>query len=256
MRILVCNDDGIHAPGLAALEDVARELSDDVWTVAPETEQSGASHSLTFTEPLRLRQLEPRKFAVQGTPSDCIVLALEHVLKDKKPNLLLSGVNRGQNVAEDVTYSGTIAAAMEGTLLGIRAIALSQVYGFDGGPVAWENARQYGPALIRQLLGFDWPAGVLMNINFPDGMPEAVKGTRVTVQGHRHAGELKVEAREDPRGAPYFWIAFRRGAGEVAPDTDLHAVRAGYISVTPLHLDLTHAGMMDGLRQALGEGGE
>ncbi|PIK69693.1 5'/3'-nucleotidase SurE, partial [Methylobacterium frigidaeris] len=129
MRILVTNDDGIHAPGLRCLEEIARELSDDVWIVAPETDQSGVSHSLSLNDPLRLRQAGEKRYAVKGTPSDCIIMGIRHILKEHGPDLVLSGVNRGQNVAEDVTYSGTIAGAMEATILGVRAIALSQAYG-------------------------------------------------------------------------------------------------------------------------------
>ncbi len=154
MRILLSNDDGIHAPGLQVLEHIAAELSDDVWVVAPETEQSGASHSLTLHEPLRMRKVSDKKFAVQGTPTDCVMMALQNILKDdRKPDLLLSGVNRGSNLAEDVTYSGTIAAAMEGTVLGIPSIAMSQVYNWEGRHnVKWSCAEHHGPLIVRQLL--------------------------------------------------------------------------------------------------------
>src|SRR5215469_4215337 len=133
LRILVTNDDGIHAPGLAVAEKIARALSDDVWVVAPETEQSGASHSLTLTQPLRLRQIDAKRYAVTGTPTDCVMMAVAHVMEKSPPNLVLSGVNRGSNIADDVTYSGTIAGAMEGTALGIASVALSQAYGFEDG---------------------------------------------------------------------------------------------------------------------------
>ncbi|HSP24828.1 MAG TPA: 5'/3'-nucleotidase SurE, partial [Saliniramus sp.] len=132
MRILCTNDDGIHAPGLKALEAIARQLSDDVYVVAPETDQSGVSHSLSLNDPLRLREISDRHFAVKGTPTDCVIMAMRSILADKRPDLILSGVNRGQNVAEDVSYSGTIAAAIEGTMLGVRSIALSQAYGPGG----------------------------------------------------------------------------------------------------------------------------
>ena len=252
MRILVSNDDGIHAPGLEALTDIARSLSDDVWVVAPETEQSGSSHSLTLNNPLRLRQIEERKFAVQGTPSDCIILGLKTVLGDVKPDLVLSGVNRGQNMAEDVTYSGTIAAAMEGTLLGIPSIALSQVYDFEGdGPIRWDVSRRFAPDLIRRLVAKGWPMDVLININFPPLPPEKIKGAKVVSQGRRHMGALKVDTRQDPRGNDYYWIGFRKRIGEREGDTDLKAVRDGYIAVTPLHLDLTQHSTIDHVRQAL-----
>lgn len=255
MRILVCNDDGIHAPGLEALTDIARALSDDVWIVAPETEQSGASHSLTLNNLLRIRQLEDRKFAVQGTPSDCIILGVKHVLGGEMPDLVLSGVNRGQNMAEDVTYSGTIAAAMEGTLLGIPSIAMSQVYDYEGdGPVRWDVSRHFAPDIVRRLVARGWPADVLININFPPLPVDRVRGAKVVVQGRRHMGALKVETRQDPRGNDYFWIGFRRMEREREGDTDLRAVREGYIAITPLHLDLTQVSTMDHLRQALDDG--
>src|SRR5689334_10777683 len=153
MRILLTNDDGIDSPGLHALRQIAAELSDDVWVVAPETNQSGASHSLTLHEPLRMRQLDDRAFAVRGTPTDCVIMAVRHVLKDSAPALVLSGVNRGANLAEDVTYSGTIAGAFEGTTLGIRSIALSLAYGIEAGKgLRWETAISHGPALIKKLL--------------------------------------------------------------------------------------------------------
>jgi 5'-nucleotidase len=256
VRILVSNDDGIHAPGLEALTDIARALSDDVWVVAPETEQSGASHSLTLNNLLRIRQLEERKFAVQGTPSDCVILGVKHVLGGEMPDLVLSGVNRGQNMAEDVTYSGTIAAAMEGTLLGIPSIAMSQVYDYEGdGPIRWDVSRRFAPDIIRRLVARGWPADVLININFPPLPVASVKGARVVVQGRRHMGALKVETRQDPRGNDYFWIGFRRMVREREGDTDLKAVRDGYIAITPLHLDLTHVSTIDHLRQALDSGG-
>ena len=153
MRILITNDDGIHAPGLEICEQIARALSDDVWIVAPESDQSGVSHSLSLNDPLRLREVAPKHFAVKGTPTDCVIMGVRHILKDHPPNLVLSGVNRGQNVAEDVTYSGTIAGAMEGTVLGITSFALSQAYGIDTRQNPhWGTSVQYGPKVIRKVL--------------------------------------------------------------------------------------------------------
>src|SRR5271155_2385146 len=162
MRILITNDDGIHAPGLKAAETIARALTDDVWIVAPESEQSGASHSLTISAPLRMRQGEEKRFAVSGTPTDCVLMAMAELFKDARPDLVLSGVNRGANIADDVTYSGTIAGAMEGCVLGIPSIALSQAYGFeDRTEVPWECGEKQGPALIERLVKAGWPDGVL-----------------------------------------------------------------------------------------------
>src|ERR1700733_11656030 len=168
MRILVTNDDGIHAPGLAVAEEIARALSDDVWVVAPETEQSGASHSLTLALPLRLRQIDSRHFAVSGTPTDCVMMGIAEMMADARPTLILSGVNRGANMADDVTYSGTIAGAMEGCALGIPSVALSLEH--DGDP-QWDCARVHGPTVLRRLVDIGWPEGVLININFPNCAP-------------------------------------------------------------------------------------
>src|SRR5258708_22463878 len=166
MRILLTNDDGIDSPGLHALRQIAAELSDDVWMVAPETNQSGASHSLTLHEPLRLRQVDERAFAVRGTPTDCVIMGVRHILRDKPPDLVLSGINSGANMAEDVTYSGTIAGAFEGTILGIRSIALSQSYGVEGVLTAkWQTAITHGPKLIRKLLALEAAPFSVMNLN-------------------------------------------------------------------------------------------
>src|SRR5262249_39941258 len=182
MRILLTNDDGIDSPGLHALREIASQLSDDVWAVAPETNQSGASHSLSMREPLRLRQIDERAFAVRGTPTDSVIMGVRHILKDKLPDLVLSGVNRGANMAEDVTYSGTIAGAFEGTILGIRSVALSQAFGFSAGKsIKWQTALAHAPELLRKLLALEWKPSCVMNINFPDREPDDVEGTMVTV---------------------------------------------------------------------------
>jgi 5'-nucleotidase len=241
MRILVTNDDGIHAEGLAILEQIAAQLSDDVWVVAPETDQSGVAHSLSLSNPLRLRQIEEKRFAVQGTPTDCVIMAVRSVMAEMKPDLVLSGVNRGQNVAEDVTYSGTIAAAMEGTLLGIPSIAVSQAYmAGDRTSIIWDCALQHAPGIIRRLLEEGIPDGILFNLNFPNVAPSEVAGVAVTAQGRRDQELMRLEPRRDGRGNPYYWIAFQRGKHEPANGTDLRALAEKKISVTPLELDLTH----------------
>lgn len=240
MRILVTNDDGIHAPGLETLEGIARELSDDVWVVAPEYDQSGVSHSLSLNDPLRLRQIAEKRFAVKGTPSDCVIMGVAHILKDQKPDLVLSGVNRGQNVAEDVTYSGTIAGAMEGTILGIRAIALSQAYGAGGrANLKWSCAATHGAEVIRKILEIGIEPGILVNVNFPDCEPGDVQGVAVSAQGQRNQALLQIDARHDGRGNPYFWLAFAKARFEPGNGTDLKAIAENRISVTPLRLDLT-----------------
>lgn len=239
-RILVCNDDGIYAPGIKLLEEIAHALSEDVWVVAPDSEQSGAGHSLTLTEPLRLRRLSEQRFAIRGTPTDSIMLAVNHIMKDKRPTLVLSGVNRGANMAEDVTYSGTIAAAIEGTLTGIPSIALSQAIKPAPQPTNWEPAKRHAKPLIEKICAQGWPAEVLINLNFPSCEVDQIKGVRVTEQGRRDLGGLRVEQRTDTRGIPYYWFALSRDPGKPGIETDLKSVRDGWISATPLHLDLTH----------------
>lgn len=240
MRILLSNDDGIHAPGLKALEKIARALSDDVWVVAPETEQSGASHSLTLTSPLRIREVSARRFAIQGTPTDCVMLALRHILPGHSADLVLSGVNRGANISEDVTYSGTVAAAMEGTLLGVPSIALSLAQRPESKTAHWSTAEHHAPGLIARLLEIGWPKDVLINVNFPDLPQGSVRGVDVTLQGRRKAEDLLIDERIDQRGVPYYWLGLKGSRVDADDDTDLKALREGRISVTPLHLDLTH----------------
>ena len=253
LRILVTNDDGIHGPGLKVLEKIAHKLSKDVWVVAPEDEQSGSAHSLSLANPLRIRKLTPRKYAVRGTPSDCVLMAVRHVMKDREPDLVLSGVNRGQNIADDVTYSGTIAAAMEGTQLGIPSVALSQAFGFSGSSnVKWSTAEKFAPDILRKLLAAGWPEEVLININFPDVVPGSVTGVEVTRQGKRDQSLVRVEERIDARNTPYYWLGFERILSNPPQGTDLRAIYEGRISISPLHMDLTHMRTMKTLNEALG----
>ena len=252
LRVLVTNDDGIHADGLAVAEKLARSVSDDVWVVAPETEQSGASHSLTLSLPLRLREINPRRFAVTGTPTDCVMLASAHIMKDAKPGLVLSGVNRGSNLADDVTYSGTIAGAMEGCALGIPSIALSQAYmREDEAEGRWNCAETQGPALIKRLVEIGWPDDVLININFPDCAADRFGGIAVTRQGKRDLQTAALDRRIDARGRPYFWIGFKRVRSNPTEGTDLRAIYDNKISVTPLHLNLTEGSVVETLRKSL-----
>jgi 5'-nucleotidase len=240
LRILVSNDDGIHAPGLAVAEKIARTLSDDIWVVAPETEQSGASHSLTLSFPLRLRHVGPKRFAVTGTPTDCVLMAGIHIMKDHLPGLVLSGVNRGFNVADDVTYSGTVAAAMEGAVLGIPSIAMSQAMGGrDENEAVWGCAEKHGPPLLRRLVEIGWPKDVLLNVNFPPLPASKVSRLAVVMQGQRDQSLLRVDERVDARNRTYFWIGFKRIFSDPEIGTDLRAMYDGQISVTPLQLNLT-----------------
>ena len=248
-RILLSNDDGIHATGLKLLEKIARRLSDDVWVVAPETEQSGSAHSLTLRQPLRIRKLAKRRYSVDGTPTDSVLLAVKHLLADRPPDLVLSGINRGGNLGEDVTYSGTIAAAMEATLLGVKAIALSQ-HRDESKRAPWQTAEHHAEPLIRKLVEADWPANVFINVNFPDVPPDEVTGIEIGVQGRRKLGD-HLEERFDPHGRPYYWVGPLRREEPSRKKSDLAAVQRKAIAVTPLHLDLTHQATLRHLRDAL-----
>ena len=249
-RILLSNDDGISADGLQVLERIAQTLSDDIWVVAPEVEQSGASHSLTLHDPVRLRKIDARRYAVSGTPTDCVLVALQQVIpvKKKKVDLILSGINRGSNAADDVTYSGTVAAAMEGTVLEVPSIALSQLTE-DGAEIDWETAEKFAPALIMQLISAGWPVNTLININFPKCKPEKVKGIRVCPQGKRRVS-VALSERFDPKGRQYFWIGGERDNTADRPGVDVDLLHKGYITVTPLCMDMTDYKTLDHITKA------
>ena len=248
MRILLTNDDGIHAPGLAVLETIARTLSDDIWICAPAEEQSGAGHSLTLTRPVRLRKHDDRRFSVSGTPTDAVAMGLRKVLPEP-PNLILSGVNRGANLGDDVTYSGTVAAAMEGALAGIRSIALSQVYSREGmgDSVPFAAAAQWGQKVLRPLLDMPFAPRSLININFPPLPSDSVRGIRIVRQGFHAYGRGSVIEATDPRGYRYYWFGLHGAEHTPGHATDLEAIADGFISITPLHLDLTHDASLEAL---------
>lgn len=251
LRILVSNDDGIHADGIKVLEKVAKSLSSDVWVVAPETEQSGVSHSLTLHEPLRLRKISGKRYAVKGTPTDCALLAVKAIVtkKQKRFDLLLSGVNRGANMGEDVTYSGTVAAAMEGTLLGVPSIALSMDCSIGQSP-HWNAVEKFAPDIIRKILTLEWPNHVLMNVNFPDLPASKVKGVKVAPLGRREINE-KLTKRSDPFGRDYYWIGAPIKEEYDKPGVDIMWLNEGYITITPLSIDLTHFRMLEELRKVV-----
>ena len=242
MRILLTNDDGYHAPGLAVLERLARKFSDDITIVAPAEEQSGKGRSLTLTEPLRVRKFDDKRYAVAGTPTDAVMFALANIMRGGKPDLILSGVNRGANLGEDVFYSGTIGAAMEGALAGIRSIAISQRYGAEapGHDVTFDTAESWGERVLGPLIAAPVDPRIVVNVNFPPILPDQVKGVRVVHQGLRDYGRVKVIERTDPRGFAYYWMGLGRIEHTPAADTDLEAIEMGYITVTPLQMDLTH----------------
>lgn len=252
LRILVTNDDGIHAPGLKAMENIARAISDDVWVVAPEVEQSGASHSLSIRKPVRFQQTGEKRFFVAGTPTDCVITAVR-VIQPQGFDLVLSGVNRGPNIADDVTHSGTVAAAMEGALCGIRSIAFSLAFDFDSANPTyhWATAEATAPKIIRKLIEQPKEHDLLYNVNFPDCAPELVRGIKCVAQG-KHKLDKEMTRVDDPDGRPYYWVHWAdRGAHPRRPDVDIHWLAEDYVTVTPLCLDLTHYDTLQSLKHAL-----
>jgi 5'-nucleotidase len=252
MRILLTNDDGVNAPGLKVLEKIARAFSDDVWIVAPADENSGAGHSLTLSRPVRIRQHGDKHYSVAGTPTDSVMMALGVLMRDAKPDVVLSGVNRGANLGDDITYSGTVSAAMEGALAGVRSIALSQVYGKEGmgDAVPFSAAEEWGPRVLAPLMKMEFERRTLVNINFPAISPDAVKGIQVCRQGFHDYSRGSIVKGTDPRGYDYYWFGLHGVEHSSGHDTDLEVVDDGYISVTPLQLDLTHAGSLGTLQAA------
>ncbi len=251
MRILLTNDDGYHAPGMAVLEAIARQLSDDIWVCAPAEEQSGAGHSLTLSRPVRIRQHGERRWSCSGTPTDSVMMAIGKLMPEK-PDLILSGVNRGANLGDDITYSGTVSAAIEGALAGIRSIALSQVYAREGmgDSVPFEAAETWGAKVLQPLLGIDMPPRTLINVNFPAVPAAQVQGIRVTRQGFHDYGRGSIVEGTDPRGYRYYWFGLHGIEHSLGHDSDLEAIDDRHISVTPLQLDLTHDASLATLRGA------
>ena len=248
-RVLISNDDGIHAPGIKVLERALKRIAGEVWVVAPEHEQSASSHSLTLRTPLRIRKISPRKFAVNGTPTDSVLLGVQQVMKECRPDLIVSGVNRGGNLGEDVTYSGTVAAAMEGTLLGIASVAFSLTCS-DGAKAHWATAEAYVETVLKQLAGVAFPDGVLVNVNIPDCPVSDVTGIESTRQGRRKIG-CHLQQGRDPKGQEYFWIGGQRDEDVSRPGTDLEAVARRAVSVAPISMDMHHAGMAKRLAAVL-----
>ncbi len=246
-RVLISNDDGIHAPGIKILENAVRAVAREVWVVAPETEQSATSHSLTLRRPLRIRNVSDGRFAVDGTPTDSVLLGIQRVMQDHRPDIVMSGVNRGANLGEDVHYSGTVAAAMEGALMGIPSIAFSQEYD-DKRNVIWETSERWMPDILAKLNDVAYDPSTLLNINLPDCRPDEVQGMEVTRQGRRKIGG-EIQDGRDPRGEPYYWVGIQRDEEKFQHGTDLDACIRNVISVTPLTLDLTAGSELDRLRE-------
>jgi 5'-nucleotidase len=245
--ILVSNDDGIHSDGLQALADAVRAHA-RVVVVAPDREQSAVSHALTLHRPLRIDQIAPDRWTVDGTPTDCVNLAINGILRER-PALVLSGINKGANLGDDVTYSGTVSAAMEGTLLGVPSIAVSQI---GRGPYDFRIAAVFAGELVERVLANPMPPDTLLNVNVPqfaDG--EQPRGVALTRMGKRRYGDAIIE-KIDPRGRKYYWIGGEELSFVEAEGTDFHAVSGGSISVTPIHLDLTNYASFDALRPLVG----
>lgn len=247
-RILLVNDDGLHARGIDLLEELVRSVTDDVWVVCPDEEKSGASHSVSFATPVRARRVAEKRFAVKGTPTDCVLLAVWELMRDRAPTVVISGINHGENLAEDVTYSGTCGPAIEGAVLGFRSIAMSQVYQLGGEP-RLDTARHFAPGILLRLLSCRWEPDTFVNVNFPDAAPDQVTGIRITSLGKRRPGSFKPVAGLDGRNVLHYWMKIGYDPGPAVAGTDLEAVGAGAISITPLQIDLTAHGFATELRR-------
>ena len=254
MRILIVNDDGINAPGLVVAEEIAAEIAGpggEVWVVAPETERSGASHCVSYTAPMRVTQLGERRFCIEGHPADCSIAGIAKLLPER-PDLVLSGVNRGHNVAEDAVYSGTVAGAKEAAIQGVRAIALSQYFG--SGPHAPKDAfaaaRGRGVEAVRRVLALPFGQDVFYNVNFPPVAPGAVKGFTLAPQGRR-GGAFMVQEALAPNQRRYFWLAHNAKNAEAAPNADSALCADGWITATPMRPDLTDHALLAAAQAAL-----
>ncbi len=237
-RVLLTNDDGFDAPGLELLAEAAREIAEEVWIVAPSQDKSGVANSLSMREPVRMAKRGVRRYAVYGTPADCVAFAIRHAMKDAPPDLVLSGINNGSNLGFETLLSGTVGAATTGMLLGIPSIALSQNRDPDK-EVNWDSARHHVVKTLRQVLRHPWDKQVCLNVNFPDIAADKVKGIRVTAQGMGKVDGLTVDATRDPHGEDYFWIRVQHGRLDRPANSELKLNEEGYISVTPLTFERT-----------------
>ena len=251
-RVLLTNDDGIDAPGLVALEQVAASLANEVWVVAPEHDQSGTSHSISLHQPLRYSRHGDRRYGVSGTPGDCVVMAVRHLMEGRLPDLILSGVNRGANLGVETVFSGTVGAAMTGMLFGIPSIALSLAFS-DPAAVRWDTARLLAPGVIRTLHAAGWDIHACLNVNFPNVAPADAGPLTLTRQGAGLVKTINVVPRTDPRGLTYHWLQFHREQVENAADTETAVVAAGAVSVTPLRFERTNEDALAHLRERLAQ---
>jgi 5'-nucleotidase len=237
-RVMLTNDDGIDAPGMAVMEEIAAKIAREVWVVAPEHDQSGQSHAISLHHALRVSQHGERRFAVTGTPGDCAAMGLCHLMKDAPPSLVLSGVNRGLNLGAETVFSGTVGGAMTAMMLGVPALALSQAF-TKRDAVPWDTARTLGAGVIEQLLAVGWAKQAVLNINFPPVAAAEAGPVTLARQGEGAVAGMHVETRVDPRGMQYHWLNFKRGDIAQGPESDYSAMRAGKIVVTPLRYDRT-----------------
>ncbi|HYZ72137.1 MAG TPA: 5'/3'-nucleotidase SurE, partial [Chthoniobacterales bacterium] len=249
-KVLLTNDDGFDAPGLRTLTEVAEELAEEVWIVAPNYDQSGTSHSLSLHSPLRISQKDERKYSVSGTPGDCVAIAVRHLMVSGRPELILSGINRGANLGIETVFSGTVGAAMAGLLLGIPSMALSQAFS-DRSAVRWDTARALAPKVIRQFANGDWSQGSILNINFPDVTVSEVGPVELTSQGTGLMEDVDVVSGIDPRSLEYHWIRLRRAAREDTPGSETSAIARGRVSITPLQFERTNQTVLASLQAGL-----
>jgi 5'-nucleotidase len=249
-RVLLTNDDGFDAPGLRILTEVAEELAEEVWIVAPNYDQSGTSHSLSLHSPLRVSQKEERRFSVSGTPGDCVVMAVRHLMVSGRPDLILSGINRGANLGIETVFSGTVGAAMTGMLLGIPSMALSQAFS-DRNAVRWDTARALAPKVIRQFAKGAWSQGSILNINFPDVPADKAGPIELTIQGTGLMEDVDVVSGIDPRSLEYHWLHLRRSAQGDTPGSETFAIGHGRVSVTPLQFERTNQDVLASLQAGL-----
>ncbi|MEO1532494.1 MAG: 5'/3'-nucleotidase SurE [Pseudomonadota bacterium] len=259
MRILIVNDDGINAPGLAVAEELATALAGpqgEIWVVAPENERSGASHAISYASPMRVGQIGERRYAIDGYPADCALVGLCHVMADTPPDLVISGVNRGFNLAEDTVYSGTVGAAMEAALQGVKAVALSQAY--TRGPEApgdlWSSSRGHGLAALQAVLRMPWRKGVFYNVNFPPIESSAVTGMRVCAHGMRASATFKVHPHVAPNGREYHFLAHATRNESAPAGTDAALVTEGLVTISPLFPQITAEDLLEGAAAALAGG--
>ncbi|GAA3879333.1 5'/3'-nucleotidase SurE [Gibbsiella dentisursi] len=251
-NVLLTNDDGIDAPGIKLLERVAEHFAQEVWVVAPATDKSGVSNSVSMRAPVRVEERGARRFAVHGTPADCVTLAVRHLMKDLPPALLLSGINSGSNLGFETVLSGTVGAAMTGVLLGVPAIALSQDKQQQD-PPDWHVAEAFCLPVLEQLLEHGVPAECCLNVNFPNLPAERIKGIKATRQGIGKVKGLQVTPTTDPLGEDYFWIRVEHGITELPEHSEVGAIAAGFISVTPLTYERTAVDVWRKLADALNQ---